>query len=389
MKILMVLDHNFPPDHRVEKEIETLTHNNHEVIISCYSYKENKELLEERDHYKIYRRKISKLTYKSSVAALKLPFYFKFWRKFLTDILQKEQIDAIHIHDLPLAKVGAFIKNKYNIPLVVDLHENWPASLETAIHTNTFLGKMLSSNKQWRKYEQSILQYADSIITVVDEMRNRISKLLNEEKNIYVVSNTISSKDFPLYNEEPNQDFTTLFYAGGINIHRGLQVVIKALPLILKEKENVRLKIIGKGSYQRILEELVKNLNLNKQVEFLGWKNLEEISKELGQSDIALIPHLKSEQTDCSSPNKLYQYIYAKKPILTSNCDSLERMINETKSGISYIHNSPEDFKRAFFELLKNKNNTVDLQYGSGLIKTKYNWGVDSQELLKLYDEIN
>jgi len=94
MKILMVLDHNFPPDHRVEKEIETLLKSNHEIGIACYSYNETKELFEEKNDYKIYRKHISKFTYKSSVAALKLPFYFRFWKKFLTDILQKEQIDA-------------------------------------------------------------------------------------------------------------------------------------------------------------------------------------------------------------------------------------------------------------------------------------------------------
>jgi glycosyltransferase involved in cell wall biosynthesis len=387
MKILMVLDHDFPHDHRVEKEIESLTENNHEIILACLNYQTKNPLFEDKGNYKIYRKNISKFIFKSSVAVLKLPFYFKFWEKFVFEILKKEQIDAVHIHDLPLVKIGVKIKSKLNIPLIVDLHENWPASLETAIHTNTFLGKVLSSNKQWRKYEKNILIHADSIITVVDEMKDRISKLGIDEKNIFIVSNTISTKDFPISNKKPNPDLITLFYAGGINIHRGLQIVIKALSLLIKETPNVNFNIIGSGSYQNHLENLVVRLNLENNVHFLGWKNLEEISKYLAQADIALIPHLKSEQTDCSSPNKLYQYIYAKKPILTSNCNSLVRVVNETKSGISYIHNSPEDFKRAFNELIINRDNILDLEFGLNMINTKYNWSIDSKRLINLYSK--
>ena len=384
----MILDHDFPPDVRVEKEIETLINNKHEIILACYNYKKKLSEFEKKENFKIYRKKISKLTLKSSVAILKLPIYFRFWRKFITEILIKEQIDAIHIHDLPLTKVGVDIKRKYNIPLIVDLHENWPASLETATHTNTSLGKILSSNKQWRKYERNILKYADKIITVVEEMKDRIAYLGIDENKIHIVSNTANPNNFSLHSDKPDPNYITLFYAGGINIHRGLQIVIKAIPLILKEKPNVRLNIIGAGSYQAQLEKLVSDLNINNHVNFLGWKNLKEISRYLAQSDIALIPHLKSEQTDCSSPNKLYQYIYAKKPILTSNCESLMRIIEETKSGISYTNDSPDDLKRALLQLLDSKNNKLDSEYGFNKIKTKYNWDEDSKELIQIYRTI-
>lgn len=385
MRILMVLTNEFPPDRRVHDEMISLIQAGHELHIACFT-KENRPLYENLDGINIHRKPISNLMHKLSVAILKLPFHFNFWKNFIVKIISKTKIDVIHIHDLPLTKVGVEIKNAYQIPLVVDLHENWPASLEIATHTNTLAGKILSSNKQWRRYEKKILKHADAIITVVDEMKDRISNLGIDAKNIYIVSNTVNTDNFPLFNDKPDPKFFTLFYAGGINIHRGLQVIIKALPDILKEKPNVRLNIIGTGSYQAQLESLVSDLNIKDCVNFLGWKNLDEISRYLAQADIALIPHLKSEQTDCSSPNKLYQYIYARKPILTSNCNSLMRIVEETKSGISYTHDSPEDFSRAFFELLNNKNNTLDLDFGLSLINEKYNWGIDSQKLINLYN---
>lgn len=383
----MVLDHNFPTDQRVEKEIDSLIKENHTVVLACFSYKREEPLFENKGNIKIYRKPISTLQYKTSVAVLRFPFYLSFWKKFISSIIKKENIDVIHIHDLPLAKVGVHFKKKLNIPLVIDLHENWPASMESAVHTNTVLGKLLSSNKQWRNYEKHILSFADAIITVIDEMKDRISKLGINSKNIFVVSNTINQTDIPVCDNKPDPKWITLFYAGGINIHRGLQVIINALPLIKTKKNNVRLFIVGKGSYQKYLEQLAMKLNIQDSVFFLGYKKREEMFKLLAKSDIALIPHLKSEQTDCSSPNKLYEYIHAKKPILTSNCNSLERIVKETKTGLSYVHNSPEDFTRALLEMLQSKN-MIDLEYGFNLITTKYNWKVDSQNLIKLYNHL-
>ena len=380
----MLLEGEFPPDTRVENEIETLQSQGYEVHIACYTRK-NKPKYEIFNKTIIHRKSISDLIFKSSVGCLLFPFYFNFWRKFIHKLFKEYKFDIIHVHDLPLAKIGTEIKKKYKIPFILDLHENWPAALEIAVHTNTILGKMLSSTKQWRVYERNMIKEADAIITVVDEMKVRVSKLGIPKNKIHIVSNTINFNGFPLVKRMPDPNFITLFYAGGINIHRGLQVVIKAMSLIKKERNNIRLNIIGRGSYKTILEKLVKDLDLEKEVNFLGWKNLKEISQLLSESDIALIPHLKSEQTDCSSPNKIYQYIYAQKTILTSNCDSLVRIVNETKSGISYIHNSPEDFKRALNEILEMKNKTIDLDFGLKLINTKYNWNVDSERLIKMY----
>ncbi|HJN05810.1 MAG TPA: glycosyltransferase, partial [Bacteroidales bacterium] len=148
MKILMVLDHEFPPDPRVENEINSLTKAGHEIILACYTL-QNRPTCEKSGSTNIYRKPISKFIYKSSVGILKFPFYFNFWKSFLDSLSETLEFDAIHIHDLPLAKIGYEFAKKHNIPFVLDLHENWPSLLETSEHANTFLGKILSTNKQW------------------------------------------------------------------------------------------------------------------------------------------------------------------------------------------------------------------------------------------------
>ncbi len=384
MKILMVLESDFPPDDRVEKEAVSLIRQGHTVTLACYTF--NREPSESwHKGIRIIKKPISKFLYKSSVGALKFPFYFNFWSALLNVLLQENAFDALHIHDLPLAKVGLSLKNKYNLKLVLDLHENYPASLQTTTHTRKFLGRLLHSDRQWRRYERKYIQKADLLITVVEEMKERIIRLGADREKIIVVENTPLPDEFKVSDNPPSGDHITLFYAGGINIYRGLQVVVKALSNLTKEVSNIRLWIVGKGSYENKLRSLIRQLNLDEQVTFWGWKNLKEIADLLSRSDIALIPHLKSEQTDCSSPNKIFQYAYADKPIVCSNCNSLERLISEWKNGVVYRHDSPEDLSDKLLNLIKSGDYRQIGKNGKTQVTHRYNWNISVLPLLQAY----
>ncbi len=381
----MLLPTSFPPDDRVDKEMKALVNSGHEVHLACTT-RENEPTTEEGDGIFIHRRYLSTFFFKMSVAALSLPFYFWFWRKFVRELITAYSYDAVHVHDLPLAKIGLELKQQLGIKFVLDLHENWPASLEGAVHTNTIAGKLLSSNEQWRKYERAIVQQADGIIAVVEEMKKRIVQLGADESKVFVVSNFLNKESFKLPDLRPDKNYTTLYYAGGINIHRGLHVVIKALKYLIPDFPNIRLWIIGKGSYTPELNSLTQQLELENYVYFKGWMNFDGMARNLMQSDIALIPHLKSEQTDNSSPNKLYQYMYANKPIMTSNCESLARVVTSENVGMVYKHNDPEDFARKFRMLMQNPDKFAG---GHNAVNERYLWQYAAERLCNLYEKIS
>jgi glycosyltransferase involved in cell wall biosynthesis len=386
MKILMILDREFPFDLRVENEIEALQYKGHEIHLACFTRK-NRRSVEKTGDLTIHRAPISDFIYKSSVGALTFSFYFNFWRKFLYQILKREKFDVIHVHDLPLVRVGIELKNKYNIPLVADLHENWPAYLRISQHTQSIMGKILSPNKKWISYEREILQNVDRIIVVVKEAMNRLVKLnLNEEK-IYIVSNTFNIKHFKIKIPRRSSGEIVLFYAGGITYHRGIQTVIKALSLTKHSVPNIRFWILGEGSYQLELIKLSKQMELDEYIIFYGWQPYEKMIEFLAKADFAVIPHLKSEHTDSTIPNKLFQYMYAEKPVITSNCGPIERIICETNSGYVYTADKYTELADILASLSKEKSKELG-RNGKLWVKKKYNWGNDSRVLINVYENL-
>lgn len=385
MKILMLLDHEFPPDIRVENEIEALISAGNQLHLACYTRK-GRKVLESFHGAIIHRKPISTFLYKSSVGALKFPFYFNFWKSFVNQLSETEKFDAIHVHDLPLAKVGFDLSKKNNIPFILDLHENWPALLRVATHAQSFLGKFLSTDKQWIKYELNYCQKATQIIVVVDEAKDRLVKLGIDADKIHLVSNTLNFTHFEIPETQPDPDFFTLLYAGGINKHRGLQYVIKGLKYLQNAIRPVRFLILGEGSYFESLKELAAQEDVIKMVDFVGWQTYAEMQKYFGMADACLIPHVKNDHTDSTIPHKLFQYMYAGKPTISSNCAPLERIINQTKSGLIYRFDEPEDFAAHVEQIMNNPKLISNLiENGKKAVIEKFNWENDKKVIIGIY----
>lgn len=384
MRILMVLERDFPPDLRVENEIKSLISAGHQLTIVCYSLKEDSQVFDWHG-CTVYKKKIPGFIYKSSVGALRFPFYFNFWRKHLTQVIKTIEPDAIHIHDLPLASLGSYFKKKRGLKFVLDLHENWPAYLEVSSHTKGLLGTFLSNNKQWQNYELKQCNNADKVIVVVDEARERLIQLGITANKIVVVSNYPELSDFEnLSISQQPTDKIVLFYAGGINEHRGLQYIIRALPL-LRNNLGVELRIFGKGNYMDSLKALAQKLHVDSQVIFFGQVPYKTVLEELMKATITLIPHTKNSHTDSTIPHKLFQYIFAGKPVLVSNCAPIERIVNEINAGAVYTWNNPQEAAQKLMEIIDNKGSFEPSRLQQ-TITSKYNWELEVQKLQMIYN---
>ena len=152
---------------------------------------------------------------------------------------------------------------------------------------------------------------------------------------------------------------------------------------------NIYFDLVGDGRYladirKRIVDEHVEDL-----VVVHGFKKYTQIPEVYENANLAIIPHIKSGHTDNTIPHKIFQYLYAEIPILTSNCDPLERIVNETHSGISYHYDDAEELAGIMEKLYKNPEKLNDyIHNGRQAVVEKYNWAVDGAKLNELYRSI-
>ena len=272
---------------------------------------------------------------------------------------------------------------------MIDLHENWPALIKTQTHTQTLAGRFLSSNSQWKRYEREMLAEADKVITIIEEARDRIISLGIEPEKVCMVSNTINTAGLVIKESKEPSDSLIIFYAGGINRHRGLQVVLQALKYCISKNLKINLWIVGEGSFKKELERLSLEMNIESSVKFWGYKPFGEMLGLLSEADAAIIPHIRTENNDASSPNKLYQYMFLNKPVISSDCTSLKRIITATNTGFIYKNDSAEDLSLLLEKLSANPSLLKEIDgNGRKAVLEKYNWDIDKKRLLDAYREL-
>ena len=154
---------------------------------------------------------------------------------------------------------------------------------------------------------------------------------------------------------------------------------------VKKKIPNIRLWIVGNGSYKSNLITKVNDAGLQDSIFFFNYMPHDDLIDLLLEADIALIPHMKSEQSDNSSPNKLYEYAYASKPVLCSNCNSLERLVSEMQNGMIYINDLSDSFAEICVKLVREKDLKTMGESGKIAVINKHNWENSVTALLNIY----
>jgi glycosyltransferase involved in cell wall biosynthesis len=394
MRIGMVLTSDFPPDPRVEKEAISLTNAGFEVSILCLKF--DKKI--NNENYKGIHivREFMPLEFHKKLSALviTIPFYRWFWRNKINNFIVSNKIDVIHIHDLPLCGEGIRAAKKMNLSLVGDMHENYPELIKVQKFSNTIAGKLLISKKKWYRKEKKWLNQIDNIVCVESEMKNRMQKFA-PNKNFYIVPNTINY-NYIMSRQEKNKKIVdkefgefNLFYYGKIDDLRGIDTLLKSIQLLKTTIPKIHAIIVGSGISINEYKKLSRELDIENNVSFEGWKPDNILINYMDKVDIGILPQKKTVQSDNSSPNKLYTYMAFSKPVISSNCNSIERIINECQCGLIYESGNYTDLAKKILEMYNNNELTIKSSHNSIMaVKEKYDWDITVQPLLDLYKNI-
>jgi glycosyltransferase involved in cell wall biosynthesis len=400
MRIGMILDHKFPPDMRVENKALALVKNGHRVFILSYNF--NK--LPSHEKYKgidIIRITINKKYAKKMRALTNTIFnlYPHYWAKKIIKFVEKNKIEVLHIHDLYMLGAGFIANRRLNLPLIADLHENYVEGLKHYRFANSFPGNILISIPKWERKEVEWCNKANYLITVIEEAVERYKSLGIPEEKITVVANCVNQHEFlsPIkLGAEDNSDILQNFkdkfvvtYIGGFDVHRGLESIIRAIPKVLKKCPNLKIALVGKGKNLKALVRLSQNLEVEKYISFEGWQPPSKLPSYIKASDICLIPHLKTVHTDNTIPHKLFHYMLLERPIVATNCNPIERIINESKCGLIYESNDSNELAECIIKLYKDSELREQMgKNGKKAVLEKYNWENTSKNLVELYEEI-
>jgi glycosyltransferase involved in cell wall biosynthesis len=390
---MVLLNNDYPPDIRVDKETGSLVAAGHSVHLACLSRRGRPDA-EIVGGMSVTRMTPSEpgLGRAYNSLAYHATFRSPYWRDRLIGWAKAMDIDALHVHDLPFAPTVLEAGRRLGIPVVVDLHENYPAAL-AGWKSPDGTERLFRVYERYPGVELDVAREAFRTITVVEEGLGRFRIAGISEEKLVVVSNTE-----PLaYGDEVRAmprdprfgDDIVLLYAGGFAPDRGIDVVIRAMPELLETGRPYRLVLAGEGEVLDDMKDLAASLRVAHRVEFTGWVDTAIVRSLVASTDIGLVPHRKNEQRETTIPHKLFQFMVSGRAVAVSDCAPLKRIVDGAGAGLVV---APSDDPHAWAQtlsVLSDREQAAKMgARGRAACEERYNWAADGAKLVGVYEAV-
>ena len=295
-------------------------------------------------------------------------FFFLFFNKF--DILLSNDLDTL----LPNYIISK-IKRK---SLVYDSHELFTEVPE--LKNRNFIKSF------WLFIEGIVFPKLNHIITV----SNSISDYYNKKykKKLIVIRNVPNIKsDYKSLNKNYLDNIMQkincvngykIIYQGSLNKDRGIELMIDCMSYV-----EATLFIVGDGDVKKDLEKMVILKKMTQNVIFLGRVPFFYLNKITSKMDLGL----SFEEDACLAykfalPNKIFDYIHAKIPVLVSDLPEMKALVNKYNVGQVLKSRAPKLASQQIINILENKSNYIDSVVKA---KTKLCWENEEKKLIRIF----
>jgi len=386
----------YPWDVRLDKFFDACTANGHRVALLC---KGKGSLPPSEDFAGIRIQRVYPPTILGSGALAKaaiFPLFFNpLWVSQVSKFVREGSFDLLVVRDIPLAYLVGLLGQKYQVPVILDMAENYPAALK-AYEKPLYKPFLLGNSWLPKIYEQIAVKKMAHIFVVTEESAARLRALGVPPEKLTLVGNTPEQKHLAQFSAQGdcqdssrNQGKLNLLYVGKVDPHRGVELIVRVMPDLLRKFPELTLSIVGDGTHRHMLANLAQSLGLASRVQFCGWVAFKDIWKYIQESTICLIPHLRSEHTDTTLPNKLFDYMAVGKPVVASACIPMERVIREVGCGATFDPDSTAELTGVLTELLSNPELRRRMgDNGKIAVNERYNWDHDRKSLMQVVEHV-
>ena len=317
---------------------------------------------------------------KSLLAKMQLPGFLASQINSAKKIIEKEKINIVHAHWLvPSGLIGALLKKKYKIPLIVTIHGSDLFPLK---------------NRFFRAMQQYVVKNAD-LITInskiaQNELVSRFPGIKNKIKLIPMGIDTSTFRPKNTKNKHKRyRNNKIILFVGRLNEQKGVEYLIKAMQNVASEVKNAKLLVIGEGDHKKHLENLAKSLEIGDYVEFLGSKPQTEIAGYYNLADIVVLPSATSKMGTEAFGLVLVEAMACGACVMGSSSGGIKEIIKNNINGLIFQERNSGELSAKMIKLLKNQKLRNRLgRNGLAYARQNYKWDKISSKFLKLYSNL-
>jgi len=162
---------------------------------------------------------------------------------------------------------------------------------------------------------------------------------------------------------------TVLFFMGWLYTFSGLKEIIEEMNY--DQNNKIKLCIVGKGELLNEILRLRIEYKLEERIKIIDWVRYRDLPRYLSVADICLLPAYNNKTMNEIVPIKIYEYLSAEKPVVTTRLPGVMREFKKN-NGVIYAEDS-----RTVYSIATNltEKERVDLgEKGRKFVEKNCNW---------------
>jgi glycosyltransferase involved in cell wall biosynthesis len=308
--------------------------------------------------------------------------YLSKYANTVANVTKSQNLDLIHAHfAYPEGFVGLQTKKETRKPLVITVH-GYDIIAESSIRYGVRLSRRINA------IVKKVLNEADVVMAASRATFQEVCKIVNKTDKAHLIPNGVDTDRFnPSLNcsdikRKLGIEGGTVIFA--LRTHEpkyGLEHLIKAIPIVAKEKNDAFFVIGGDGSLRHYHEQLAVKLDVREKVIFTGKIPQSDTPYYYAMSDIVAVPSLQegfglvvSEAMACG------------KPVIGTNVGGIPDQIVDGYNGFLVEPRNPVQIADRVLWLIDNPKEARRMgANGRKLVEEKFSIDNRIDKIIQLY----
>lgn len=276
---------------------------------------------------------------------------------------------------VPCGFISLLFKWQYNLPYIVSLRgSDVPGYSDRFPIIYKFIKPLV--RLIWKK--------SSAVIANSSGLR-KLAFRTNDDQKIDLIYNGIDTENFkPKKEKQPADKIIITTGASRITARKGIIYLIKAMPEIIKDYPETYLKLMGDGNEKESLEILVRELGLEKNIQFLGRIPREETSPYYQEASIFVMTSFNEGMS-----NAMLEALASGLPVISTETGGARELVKEDLNGFFIRMKNSEDLAEKIKRLLANPGLREKMGEESRKIAEKMSWKNVAEKYFEEYKKIN
>ena len=300
--------------------------------------------------------------------------------KRLLDLASELKPDIIHAHSPVLDAVPAIrVGRRLGIPVVYEIRAFWE---DAAVdHGSTKEGSL--RYRLTRALETWAVKNADAVTVICEGLRRDLVARGIPASKITVIPNAVDVDQFDM-GGTPDPELKmklglagsrVLGFIGSFYAYEGLDLLIAALPAILRQMPDVRVLLVGGGPQDAALKQQAMALDLTDRVVFTGRVPHAEVNRYYDLIDVLVYPRHPMRLTDLVTPLKPLEAMAQGRLMVASDVGGHKELIQDGKTGVLFHAGNAGDLASKVVGLLKYEQGWNSMKRnGRQFVETERTW---------------